>query len=120
VQFFCACLVAQAKDAEQRIRDLLAWRTAALEDLKRSKVKGVALEVVNMMIEYPVVSVQHIAAMHGVSNQAANNAVNRLMEHGIVVETTGRPVYRLFRAPAVMNILFRPSSNTSSSEPQVP
>jgi Fic family protein len=119
VQFFCACLVAQAKDAEQRIRDLLAWRTTALDDLKRSKVKGVSLEVVNMMIEYPVVSVQHIAAMHGVSNQAANNAVNRLMEHGILVETTGRPVYRLFSAPAVMNIFFRPSSNTSTSASQV-
>lgn len=109
VRFFCDCIVAQCRDAEQRIRDLLAWRSTTLEKVRGAGVKGVALGVVEKMIEYPTVSVQHIAAMHNVSNQAANNAVSRLMEYGVLMEQTGRPVYRMFSAPEVVNIFFRPN-----------
>jgi hypothetical protein len=98
----------QAKDAEARIRALLAWREDALSTLRALGMKGVGLAVTEKLIEYPSLTVKHVAATHGVSIQAANNAVARLTTAGILEEVTGRSYNRMFQAPAVLDILFRP------------
>lgn len=109
VAFFCDGLTAQARDAEARIRDLLAWRDEKLAMLKARRVKGVALDVTASLIELPSVTARAVARNHEVSAQAANNAVNRLAELGVLEESTGRSYNRVFRAPEVFDILFRPS-----------
>jgi cell filamentation protein, protein adenylyltransferase len=113
VTFFCGGLRAQAQDAESRIRDLLSWRDASLSMLRHRRVKGVALAVTEKLIEYPSLTVRHIAESHRVSTQAANSAVARLVEFGILEEVTGRSYNRVFQAPAVFDILFRPSPRGS-------
>lgn len=112
VQFFCEGLGAQASDAEGRIRDLLAWRDGTLALLKKERVKGVALDVTAKLIEHPSVTVKAVAEAHGVTNQAANSAVARLVELRVLEEVTGRSYNRVFQAPAVLDILFRPSRAT--------
>lgn len=109
VVFFCQGLQAQAKDAETRIRDLLGWRDATLAMLRDKRVKGVALDVAARLIEFPSLTVKFVAGEHGVSNQAANNAVRRLVESGVIEEMTGRSYNRVFQAPVVLEILFRPT-----------
>lgn len=109
VVFFCQGLIAQAKDAEARIRDLLGWRDASLAMLKSKRVKGVALDVTAKLIEFPTVTVRSVAQVHHVSNQAANGAVNRLVQLGVLEEATGRNYNRVFQAPAVHDIIFRPT-----------
>jgi Fic family protein len=109
VRFFCNGLGAQATDAEERIRDLLAWRDGTLGLLKRQRVKGVALDVTAKLIELPSVTVKAVSEAHKVTNQAANSAVTRLAQLGILEEVTGRSYNRVFQAPAVLDILFRPS-----------
>jgi len=109
VRFFCDGLGAQAADAEERIRDLLAWRDGSLALLKKERVKGVALDVTAKLIELPSVTVKAVADSHKVTNQAANNAVARLTQLGVLEEVTGRSYNRVFQAPAVLDILFRPS-----------
>lgn len=109
VVFFCQGLQAQAKDAEMRIRDLLGWRDAALAVLRDKRVKGVALEIAAKLIAFPTVTVKFVADAHGVSNQAANNAVGRLVKLGVLEEVTGRTYKRVFQTPAVLDILFRPT-----------
>ncbi len=109
VVFFCEGLKAQAKDAEARIRDLLGWRDASLSMLKSKRVKGVALDVTAKLIEYPTVTVRSVAEVHEVSVQAANGAVNRLVALGVLEEATGRSYSRIFQAPAVLDIIFRPT-----------
>ena len=61
------------------------------------------------LIEFPSLTVKHVSATHNVSVQAANNAVARLTEAGSLEEVTGRSYNRVFQAPAVLDILFRPS-----------
>lgn len=109
VVFFCQGLQAQAKDAETRIRDLLGWRDGTLAMLKGKRVKGVALDIAAKLIEFPSLSVKLVADAHGVSNQAANHAVARLAELGVIEEMTGRSYNRVFQTPAVLAILFRPT-----------
>lgn len=47
------------------------------------------------------------------SNQTANNAVARLVDAGILGEVTGRNYNRIFQAPAVLDIIFRPAPTPS-------
>jgi Fic family protein len=117
ISFFCQALSAQAADAESRIRDLLAWRDAALAMLRANRVKGVALAVTEKLIEFPSLSVKHISDAHGVSPQAANNAVNRLVELGVLEEVTGRSYNRVFHATEVFNILFRGPESQHGRKP---
>lgn len=109
VQFVCEALAAQASDGEGRIRDLLGWRDGTLALLKNERVKGVALDVTAKLIEHPSVTVKAVAEAHHVTNQAANSAVARLVELGVLEEVTGRSYNRVFQAPAVLDILFRPT-----------
>ncbi|NDD62189.1 MAG: hypothetical protein EBZ46_08045, partial [Actinobacteria bacterium] len=59
--FFCNGLAHQALEAESRVRAAIIWRDAMLERLRKHRVKGVAIDVVQRLIEYPTVSVQTIA-----------------------------------------------------------
>jgi Fic family protein len=113
IRYFCEALSAQAQDAELRIRDLLAWRDGSLAMLRSNGVKGVALAVTEKLIEFPTLTVKHVAETHGVSIQAANHAVARLAEAGILEEITGRSYNRVFQAPAVLEIVFRRSNGGS-------
>ena len=110
VRFFCDALASQAMEAVVRIRALLAWRDSTLAELKRLGVKGVALDVASKLIEWPSVTVKAVAVAHNVSVQAANNAVTRLHQIGIVEEVTGRSYNRIFQAAAVIDLVFSQSS----------
>lgn len=111
IGFFCNAISAQAADAEARIRALLAWRDSTLAMLRIRRVKGVAIAVTEKLIEHPTVTVKNIADSHDVSAQAANNAVTRLVDLGVLDEITGRSYNRVFSAPAVFDILFRSGSS---------
>lgn len=107
IRYFCETLTAQAQDAESRIRSLLEWRDGSLTMLRARGVKGVALAITERLIEYPTLTVKHVAEAHEVSIQAANSAVGRLASLGILEEITGRTYKRVFQAPGVLDILFR-------------
>ncbi len=108
VTYFCEALTAQAQHAEARIHALLDWRDQALERIRSRRMSGTAVAVTERLIEYPSITVKHVAAAHGVSKQAANVAVARLVDAGILSEVTGRNYSRVFQAPDVLEILFRP------------
>ena len=113
IRFFCEALTTQAQDAESRIRGLLEWRDGCLAMLRAKRVKGVALAVTEKLIEYPSLTVKHVSETHHVSIQAANSAVARLTELGVLEEITGRSYNRVFQAPAVFDLLFRPPTSTA-------
>jgi Fic family protein len=106
ISYFCQAIAEQAADAEARMRALLAWRDSTLTMLRTTRVKGVAIAVTEKLIEYPTVTVKNIAESHDVSAQAANNAVARLVDLGVLSEITGRNYNRVFSAQAVFDILF--------------
>lgn len=120
ISFFCKAVSAQAIDAETRIRSLLTWREQTLEMLRCARVKGVAVAITNKLIEHPTLTVKSVHEMHGVSTQAANNAVGRLVELDVLAEITGRNYNRVFSAPAVFDILFRATPGSATPSDPVP
>jgi Fic family protein len=105
VSFFCNAVEEQATDAVGRIGRLIAERDDILSRLRTLNIRGTAVDVVRDLIGYPVLTVRTVAERHGVSNQAANTAVARLVAAGILQEATGRTYGRIFVSGPVMRII---------------
>jgi len=102
VSFFCQAVQEQATDAVGRIERLIKKRDEMLTGLRSWGVRGAAIDIVNDLLGYPVLTVKVAAKRHRVSNQAANNAVARLMDFGILREATGRTYNRIFVCDPVL------------------
>lgn len=80
------------------------------------RARSAAALALNVLPEYPVITVARLSELLKVSVPAANSAVSRLVEAGILTEVTGHRRNRLFRARDVMRIVNRPFG----SEPLLP
>lgn len=109
IAFFCDALASQAADGIQRIRELLDWRDSTLASLRDAGVRGTAHNVIDHFISQPMTTARAISDHHGVSASAANHALKRLLEIGIVQEITGKPYARVYAATDVLALLHRPS-----------
>lgn len=109
ITFFCNALASQASDGVQRIQDLLDWRDSTLARLRAAGVRGTAHVVIDQLISQPMTTARAISDGHGVSANAANHALKRLIDLGVVQEITGRPYARVYAAPDVLALLHRPS-----------
>lgn len=104
VEFFSEAVRVQASDGVLTIRELLAVRAEMVQLLRSEGVRGSALEVVENLIGYPIIDVSTIREMIGRSFEAANQAVARLVQFGILREVTGRRKNRLFACDRVLRI----------------
>jgi Fic family protein len=108
VQFFCECVSGQADDTVKRIEELLEFRTEVHSKLRKAKVRGVANDIADDLLGYPIITASEAARRHGVTYPPASNAMNKLVEVGILREITGRSYGRIFACDQVMGILGRP------------
>ncbi|MGH6946501.1 MAG: Fic family protein [Kiloniellales bacterium] len=98
--------------------ELLATREAlsALGDLWRERRKfrrgSAALKALDVLPHYPVLTIKRLAGILEVSVPAATQAVERLMEAGLLVERTGYTRNRVFAAPEALSIINRPFGET--------
>jgi len=67
----------------------------------------VAIDVIEGLIARPILTSGWLADVHGVTRQAAINSIGRLVDAGILRETTGGTYGRVFAADAVIQILER-------------
>lgn len=109
VRFFAAGLRASAVDTARRVDLLLDVQEINQAVLRNKGISGLARDVVEHLVASPFVTVSAIAETHGKSFQAANAAVRRLEEVGILQERTGRSHGRMFAAPLVLAALTAPS-----------
>jgi Fic family protein len=105
IRFFCQAVHAQSIGAIEKIDALHAWKEETVGRLKSAKVRGVAVNIAADLIGYPVITPTLAAKIHKVTYQAANSAIKRLADLGILQERTGRPYARLFAAPGVLRII---------------
>lgn len=105
VRFFCEAVRHQATQALQRIDKLLDWRDRTLGRLHTTNVRGVAVRIVEDLIGYPMITPSWAAATYRVTYQAANTAIRRLADLGILQERTGRRYARVFAARDVLRII---------------
>jgi Fic family protein len=96
--------VAEIKRTRTDLRNLQAtWRQ------RRSFRKGSgALQAIDILHEYPIVTTKRMQKLLGVSFPAASTAIQQLVEIGVLVERTGYRRNRLFAAEEAIRILNRP------------
>jgi Fic family protein len=105
IRFFSEAVRAQAVRGMEKIDALHDWRDDALTQLLDADVRGVAVRIVEDLFGYPLITATPTAERYGVSYQAANTAIRRLVELGILEERTGRKYGRVFAARRVLNII---------------
>lgn len=108
VRFFCTAVEAQAQDMVSRIEELLAVREGMLAIARTHRLRGTAMNLVEDLIGYSSITASAAAKLHNVTFKAANDAIARLVELGILQEITGASYGRIFVCPQVRNIVLRP------------
>lgn len=107
VRFFCTAVEASAERASRTIAELLAVRDSFIDTLNTARATGTVLQLANDLIGYPIVSVRDVQNLYGVAYPTANNVIAKLVSLGILEEITGREYARLFRCPAVYDVIAR-------------
>jgi Fic family protein len=105
IRFFSEAVRTQSVRAIEKIDSLHDWRDDATAKMINADVRGVAARIVEDLIGYPLITVTLAAERFAVSYQAANTAVRRLVQLGILEERTGRRYGRVFAARRVLNII---------------
>lgn len=105
LDFFLGAIRAQAEAASLRTLSLLQLRDEYIESAKSNGIRGVALDIAGGLIGYPVITVNFAKDTYGVTYPAANSAIAKLVELGILAEVTGRSYGRLFAAEQVLRLI---------------
>ena len=115
VEFFCKALIAHGKEAVSRVRELLGLRQQMLDVIKRPPaVRGTAARLAGDLIGYPMLTTSTVKDLYEVSPQAANTAVARLAEVGILRQRSEGRYARIFSCDAVLALLERPYGGAPS------
>lgn len=110
VELFAHAVEVQARAGRSKIQRLLAIRDRMVSELRAKGMRGSPIEIAEVLIGYPVIDVPTVRDLIGRTFQAANQAVGKLIEHGILLEITGRRQDRLFVAPEILNTINRDES----------
>jgi len=103
----CRAVVAAVKEVEDTMRALHTLREGWATTLSFRQGSS-ARRTLDLLSSWPVLTVARLAELLSVSFQAANDAVVRLVQVGILTERTGYQKNRIFVAPDVLHILNRP------------
>lgn len=106
VSFFTKALVASSRESQARI-DRLLDHQREISDLARERIpRGrLAIDIADALIEYPLLSVADAEARYGKTNQAARNAINKLVEVGLVEPYNDVAYGRLYWDPGVFRAI---------------
>ena len=105
VSFFVEAVRVEAGLARSRIASLIDYRSATVDRLRRLGLRGTIIELAEQLIERPVLNASSVARSFDVTYQTSNRAISRLVEEGILQETTGRNYGRVFVASEVLRLL---------------
>jgi Fic family protein len=103
VRFIAAAVHAEALEVIARVDKLLALREGFKTTLKGAK--GVSLRVADDLIGYPMITASLAANLYDVSYQAANTAIAKLVDRGILRQRTSGRYDRIFQCDAVLSAL---------------
>lgn len=115
ILFLLEALATQAKAAVTRAGRLLELRSQMVAEVRAARISGVALRITEGLVEYPAVTPTTASQQYGVTYQAANTAIDRLVNIGLLQEVTGKKYGRLFLAMRVIGLLEDVTSGAKGS-----
>ncbi|MGL4339226.1 MAG: Fic family protein [Rhodoglobus sp.] len=101
VTFFAQGIEASAIDTAKRLDALLAVQRTYHEILRKAKARGIVRDIVDHLIGSPFVTVRTLADLTGATYQAASTAAKKLVDIGILEETSSYSV-KVFRATQIV------------------
>jgi Fic family protein len=105
VRFFCSAIRAQAEQTVQKIDDLLSLRSEMAARIREVPIRGVGQRIAEDLIGQPVTTPTYASDLYNVNYPAANQAIARLVDLGLLEELTGRNYGRMFGCRRVIDIL---------------
>lgn len=103
VSFICAAIHAESLEVGARVDKLLALRESFQLTLEGSK--GVSLRIADDLIGYPMITASLASRLYGVSYQAANTAIAKLVNFGILRQRSKGRYDRIFQCDSVLSAL---------------
>ena len=99
LRFFLAGVHKVAQEATDTARKIVDLREHHRQLITQhfGRVTGNALKVLEHLYERPIISVNDIMQLTGVTFPPASRVMQKLVEHGLLTETTGQARNRLFR-----------------------
>ena len=99
LKFFLTGVQETAKEASDTAKQIVELREAHRQLITEhfGRVAGNALKVLEHLYERPIINVQDIIRLTEVTYPAANNLMNKFVEHGLLTEITGHSRNRQFR-----------------------
>lgn len=99
LRFFLTGVQETAREATDTARHIVELREAhrGLITERFGRVAGNAHKVLEQLYEKPIITVQDIVQLTGVSYPAANNLMRKFVDHGLLYEITGNARNRQFR-----------------------
>ncbi len=105
--FFCEGLRAQCDSLVKGVDDLLRWSAEVRGQIHEQRWSGMILRLADGLIDWPMITVSLATQLYNVTQPAAQNAVDRLVQIGVLHETTGRNYGRIYGARGVIEIVER-------------
>jgi Fic family protein len=103
VCFMSTAIHAESLEVVARVDKLLALRGSFQMTLHGSK--GVSLLIADDLIGYPMITASLASKLYDVSYQAANTAISKLVDRGILRQRTKGRYDRIFQCDSVLNAL---------------
>lgn len=107
VSFFTEAIRAQAVETTTKVDQLLAFQERARAIALEQRIRGIAFQIAEGLIGRPIISPSWAVRHYGVSYPAANSAIDRLANAGLLRETTGGRYARSFTCDEVVRIIER-------------
>lgn len=89
-------------------REALAKLSKLWHERRKFRQGSAAIKALDMLPHYPVLTIKRLADLLDVSVPAATQAIEQLMEAGVLTERTGYARNRVFTAPEALTIINRP------------
>ena len=109
IELLAGAIVEACDDSIAIARDLVALAERWERQLGRFRAHSATRRLPRFLLGHPVLSVQQAVAGLGVSQPAANAALNNLLAEGIVTLANERQWGRVFQATEILQRLDRPS-----------
>lgn len=106
IEFFSQAVCAEARSGHERIMRLLALREELSETVRSAFPRArLAVEIADDLIAYPILSVSDAQRRLGRSNQANRNAVESLVELGVLEPFSNSRYDRLYWNRRVFQVI---------------
>ena len=109
---FLADAIVGTADELMVTRDALATLSKLWRERRKFRQGSAALKALDVLPHYPVLTIKRLADMLEVSVPAATQAVEQLVEGGMLSERTGYARNRVFTSPEALTIINRPFGET--------